>query len=746
MIAQSARQMRGARPRRLDQLPLTSCRLRARTFLHVAAVALIIFLSALNPTFAGSAQWSLTPGSNDWNTPTNWTPAAFPDSPSDTATFATSSVTGISLSANVTLDALVFNSGASAFTINTNSVQMFFEGGGVTNNSGVTQNFTTGNGIEFDNSASAGSMVVYTNSGAGSFTLFKDSSSGGNASLVNANATAFIDISGLTTGGTTAGSIAGNGSLFLGANTLTVGSDNTNTTFSGVIQDGGMSGGTGGALTKVGAGTLTLSGANTYTGVTTVNGGELDVTGSITNNQDFDIGDSSTAKLSVIGGGIVSAAGVTVGSNSGTGTATVDGAGSTWTTNSGDFVVGEFGTGTLNVKNGGALSNGNGIIGDFGTGTATVDGAGSTWTNSGNVFVGEFGTGQLSVTNGGSVSSNEGFIGDFGTGTVMVDGTGSNWTNSDALEIGDGSGAMGTLSITNGGAVSNTSAIIGDGDNTTSGIVTVDGAASTWTNSGSLRVGDGGTGTLNITNGGKVSNTDGFIGSGSTGTVTVDGVGSSWTNSGALTVNDGGTGKLIITNGGIVSANTTTINNNGTVVDDATLTSPGGVGVMSGGLLKGTGLVTGNVVNDGAVSPGDDASLGTLHLTGTFQQNSDGTLNIAIGSLSFYDKLAVSGSASLDGTLSVTLDGYTGHAGDVFTILTSSNVIGNFANIVLPSLSDGLFFTESTDPFDVFLTVNQGVPEPATWATGFLMAGALLCSIWRKAKGPRINRLQPEII
>src|SRR5262249_39885401 len=47
------------------------------------------------------------------------------------------------------------------------------------------------------------------------------------------------------------------------------------------ISDGGVSGGTGGSLVKIGAGILTLAGANTYTGTTTVNAGALVVNGSI---------------------------------------------------------------------------------------------------------------------------------------------------------------------------------------------------------------------------------------------------------------------------------------------------------------------------------------------------------------------------------------------------------------------------------------------------------------------------------
>ena len=48
--------------------------------------------------------------------------------------------------------------------------------------------------------------------------------------LINANPSAFIDISLLTTTGTTVGSIAGNGFLNLGGKNLTVETNNTSTT------------------------------------------------------------------------------------------------------------------------------------------------------------------------------------------------------------------------------------------------------------------------------------------------------------------------------------------------------------------------------------------------------------------------------------------------------------------------------------------------------------------------------------
>jgi outer membrane autotransporter protein len=74
----------------------------------------------------------------------------------------------------------------------------------------------------------------------------------------------------------TIGSLFGTGTVGLGSGTLTVGAGN----LTGIITDGER--GSGGDFVKNTAGTLTLAGANNYTGTTTVTGGTLNVAGSIT--------------------------------------------------------------------------------------------------------------------------------------------------------------------------------------------------------------------------------------------------------------------------------------------------------------------------------------------------------------------------------------------------------------------------------------------------------------------------------
>ncbi len=104
-----------------------------------------------------------------------------------------------------------------------------------------------------------------------------DDSSGGSARLeVFGNAR--FDISSHNPAFITLGSIEGDGLIFLGAQILEVGFNNLSTEFSGTIADGGESGGSDALLFKEGTGTLTLSGANTYTGGTAVDDGVLLIT------------------------------------------------------------------------------------------------------------------------------------------------------------------------------------------------------------------------------------------------------------------------------------------------------------------------------------------------------------------------------------------------------------------------------------------------------------------------------------
>jgi T5SS/PEP-CTERM-associated repeat protein len=141
------------------------------------------------------------------------------------------------------------------------------------------------------------------------------------------------------------------------------------------------------------------------------------------------------------------------------------------------LVVGEAGTGTLNVSDGGLVRTSlNAAIN--GTATINITTGGSIWGGlwvandvNGNGFVringagskieqyldvaiiGRQGTGTLVIENQGQFVSSTGIVGDFGAanGTVAIDGPGSRWDVANNLVVGNlGSG---TLALTNGGSI-----------------------------------------------------------------------------------------------------------------------------------------------------------------------------------------------------------------------------------------------------------------------------------------------------
>ncbi len=75
--------------------------------------------------------------------------------------------------------------------------------------------------------------------------------------------------------------------------TLTVGNNNASTTYSGDMSGGG-------SLVKIGAGTLTLSGTNTYTGNTVVGGGKLILTGAFVASTNTIVNSGATLDVSAL--------------------------------------------------------------------------------------------------------------------------------------------------------------------------------------------------------------------------------------------------------------------------------------------------------------------------------------------------------------------------------------------------------------------------------------------------------------
>jgi hypothetical protein len=177
----------------------------------------------------------------------------------------------------------------------------------------------------------------------------------------------------------------------------------------------------------------------------------------------------------------------------------------------------------------------------------------------------------------------------------------------------------------------------------------------------------------------------------------------------------------------------------GLVAVDRIEREAGAVFQFTGGELR-TSMVGGNVTNQGGnFSPGSSAAVSTIN--GNYTQTS-GTLTIELGGIipgQQYDKLDISGLATLGGTLNVKLmPGFVPNAGQSFEFLSAdAGVTGTFATRILPALPPSLLWQLQYGPNSVQLFLNQAPggenPDGDYNEDGFVDAADYV--VWRKAFG-----------
>ena len=458
----------------------------------------------------------------------------------------------------------------------------------------------------------------------------------------------------------TVASLSGNssGSIVIGAKSFIAG-DGTSTDFGGVIS------GTSGSLTKDGAGTLSLSGANTYTGTTTINAGTLQIgnggaTGSlstssaITNNSALAFNRSDN---------ISQGTQFTATAISGSGSLVQNGAGtltmSTANTYTGGTIIN---AGTLQVTNaaaihtsgnlsfgGGTLRYGTGITQDYSSRIKNSTSAIAIDTNGENITYGS----AIDSTNIGGLTKS-------GAGNLTLSGanafTGNVTLNTGRLILGNDSalgGASGSIVI-NSGTLDVTAARTLSGNKAQNWNSNFTFAGSNTLNMGTGAVTLGANSTVavsasTLTVGGNISGTGYGLGKTGAGTLVLSGSNS---YSGATTVNSG----TVLFNGANALSSSTSVLDAGT----ATLS-----------FLDGA---TNNITTSGGL---------TLN-NSTFVFDLSG---------SSADRLNFGGSAALSGTNTININFLSSANAGNFTLFTAAGGLNSSWSLDPSVIQSGFTFT-----------------------------------------------------
>ncbi|MDR3403472.1 MAG: autotransporter domain-containing protein [Chthoniobacter sp.] len=505
----------------------------------------------------------------------------------------------------------------------------------------------------------------------------------------------------------TIGTLNGTGTVGLGSGTLTIAVGGN---FSGVIEDGAFGGG--GNLTMNGTGTLVLSGANTYTGLTTITNGTIQA-GAVNTIP-------ITSAVVIEAGGIFDlnnfnqSVGEINDSITGGGAGTINLGSATLTTGNKN-VAQTFFSGVI---------QGTGNLTKVGTGTLFIEGNGNTYTgnttvNGGAIFLdgtlvspvivnsgGAFdlsSTGHLNTPAGTTAvtANTNGTFNNFGTLTVTgasavhLTGDGATANNFSGSTITGATGilvdnATGVASILNFGTITGSGGTSVNATNSTGGVTIGDFG----TFNGQVLLG---TGKNTVILAAQTTFTPIAGGPGSNDTLRLAGGGEDTLKLGDFP----GYEILDKVGGGMWHLTGNTSFSGGTKIEAGTLSVQGtlvsNTVVGIDGTLTGTGTVAGNLTNFGALLPGtpvgpipNSATPGTLSVKGNYTQNSSGAMIIQINGTGAgqYSQVAVTGHAQLDGRLVLQKDGggtIKLKMGQKLAFLTAGGgVSGTFSDVVNP--------------------------------------------------------------
>ncbi len=411
---------------------------------------------------------------------------------------------------------------------------------------------------------------------------------------------------------------------------LSVGNNNASTTCSGVLSGPG-------SLIKIGTGTLILSGANTYTGGTTILGGMLNI------NSDSALG-AAAGVVNLTGGTLqfVAGGGLTLNSSR-----NIVLGGGAFDTNSGNDAINGVISGTNLIKNGAgdlALTNVN---------TYT----GSTTVNAGGLVVGSTAT--------------------LGSGPLLVNNTNPAPSSTDVYLYNTAGQTIGNLSSNLTGAASGNTAGIFLGTGVT---LTVNQTApgtfqGTIFGSGSLVLGSASTSALTLSGNSTYGGSTTING----GTIQL-GVANALPPTTSLTLGSGGTLNLNNNNQTIAALNSSAGNiNTGTGTGGIlTIGNTAGGTVTYSGVISGKGGLTWGIVNTNVANP----TPSTLLLNNT--STNTGPMTINTGTLSIGTAYALSGGVPpvLPYNVANTYPG-------AFTLGPTATLLTNGFNLTIGSLGGG---------------------------------------------------------